>query len=209
MSAAGLIFVAALVARDRESWLLAVEEPVVDWVLDGTDDVSRWEQAEFLSSPTLLVGGTILLIVLGLIFEWRIALAVVVTSIVGTVVAQFVQNAVNRQAPSPELATPSFPNLEVVQTGVFLGLVAMMLWWLKLPRLLWQIVVEVVVVVLLVVSVRLILSGQIWPSDALISALVVGFSLITAAIVFEANPAHAPWKRSRRNNAEPATGSTL
>jgi len=206
ISAAGLIIGAAAIARNRVDWLLAVEEPVMDWLLDGTD-TSRWDQAAIISSPGLLIIGTIAMVIIGIIFEWRIALVVVITTLLGTIVTQLLSGIVQRVPPRQDVEIGSFPSLEVVQTGVFWGLIVLMLWWLKLPRLLWQIVIEIGVVLTLIVSVRLILSGVIWPSDAIGSVLVVGLSLITAAIVFEANPAQAPWTRRARNKTEPVAGS--
>jgi membrane-associated phospholipid phosphatase len=79
-----------------------------------------------------------------------------------------------------------------VQTGVFWGLVVLMLWWVGAPKLVWQIVLELAIVATLLVSVDLILSGEHWPSDAVGSALVISVSLITAAIVFEALPPRLP-----------------
>lgn len=208
ISAAGLIIAAAVVARNRVEWLLAVEEPVIDWVLDGTD-TSRWDPAAIISSPALLIIGTIAMVVVGIIFEWRIALAVVITTLLGTILTLLLSGIVQRVPPRQDVEVGSFPSLAVVQTGVFWGLIVLMLWWLKLPRLLWQIVIEIGVVLTLIVSVRLILNGEIWPSDAIGSVLVIGLSLITAAIVFEANPAQAPWDRKARNNSEPVAGSTV
>ena len=208
ISAAGLIIAAAAVARNRVEWLLAVEEPVIDWVLDGTD-TSRWDPAAIISSPALLIIGTIAMVVVGIIFEWRIALAVVITTLLGTILTLLLSGIVQRVPPLQDGEVGSFPSFAVVQTGVFWGLIVLMLWWLKLPRLLWQIVIEIGVVLTLIVSVRLILNGEIWPSDAIGSVLVIGLSLITAAIVFEANPAQAPWDRKARNNSEPVAGSTV
>ena len=208
ISAAGLIIAAAAVARNRVEWLLAVEEPVIDWVLDGTD-TSRWDPAAIISSPALLIIGTIAMVVVGIIFEWRIALAVVITTLLGTILTLLLSGIVQRVPPRQDVEVGSFPSLAVVQTGVFWGLIVLMLWWLKLPRLLWEIVIEIGVVLTLIVSVRLILNGEIWPSDAIGSVLVIGLSLITAAIVFEANPAQAPWDRKARNNSEPVAGSTV
>ena len=208
ISAAGLIIAAAVVARNRVEWLLAVEEPVIDWVLDGTD-TSRWDPAAIISSPALLIIGTIAMVVVGIIFEWRIALAVVITTLLGTILTLLLSGIVQRVPPRQDVEVGSFPSLAVVQTGVFWGLIVLMLWWLKLPRLLWEIVIEIGVVLTLIVSVRLILNGEIWPSDAIGSVLVIGLSLITAAIVFEANPAQAPWDRKARNNSEPVAGSTV
>ena len=192
LAAVALVVAAAAVARDRVSWLLTVEEPVLEWLLDGTD-TSRWEAASVISSPALLIAGTLLLVMIGLWLDWRIAVAVVVTSIIGTVTTLLVQNVVGRVAPNPDFGTGSFPSIEVTQTGVFWGLVVLMCWWLRLPRLVWHIVIEVAVVLTIVVAIRQILSGEIWPSDAVGSALVIALALISAALVFEANPVEFPW----------------
>ena len=208
LDSAALVAAAAAVARDRVSWLLTVEEPVLDWLLDGTD-TSRWEAASVISSPTVLIVGTVALVLLGLWLDWRVAVAVVVTSIIGTVTAQLLQSVVGRAAPTPEFGTGSFPSLEVTQTGVFWGLVVLMCWWLRLPRLVWHIVVEVAVVLTIVVAIRQILSGEIWPSDAVGSALVIALSLISAALVFEANPVEFPWSRKARASKEPKSSAIV
>jgi len=209
LATVAVIVAVAAVARDRVSWLLTVEEPVMDWLLDGTD-TSRWEAANFLSSPILLIIGTVVLVLIGLWLDWRIAVAIVITSVIGTVVAVILQSFVGRIPPDPDAAAGSFPSLAVTQTGVFLGLVVLMCWWLRIPKLIWQILVETSVVLTLVVAIRQVLNGEIWPSDAVGSALVIALSLITAAMVFEARPAEFPWKRgaeSKKAERSPASGN--
>ena len=137
------------------------------------------------------------MIILGVWLEWRIAVAVLITTIIGTVLGQLIRGVVSRAAPTASSAeVGSFPNVELIQTGVFFGLVVLFFWWLGLPRLLWQIALEAGIVFTLLVAIRLILSGEIWPSDAIGSAIVIALSLITAALVFEANPAELPWRRT-------------
>ena len=80
---------------------------------------------------------------------------------------------------------------------------------LRLPRLVWHIVVEVAVVLTIVVAIRQILSGEIWPSDAVGSALVIALSLISAALVFEANPVEFPWSRKARASKEPKSSAIV
>ena len=92
---------------------------------------------------------------------------------------------------------------------MFWGLVVLMTWWLRLPRLVSQLVVELGVVLTLIVAIRQVLNGEIWPSDAVGSALVVALSLITAALVFESRPAELPWQRGSRNNQTAATASSI
>lgn len=193
LAAVAVLVAAAAIARDRVSWLLTVEEPVMGWLLDGTD-TSRWDAATIISSPTIFVIGTVIMVALGLWLNWRIAAAIVITAVMGTLVTQLVGNVVGRIPPNPELEPSSFPSREVVQTGVFWGQIALMVWWLRLPRLVFQIVVEAGIVLTIVVAIRLILSGEIWPSDAVGSAIVIALSLITAALVFESNPVKLPWK---------------
>lgn len=205
IATAGVALAASAIARDRVDWLLKVEEPVMDWVLDGTD-TSPWSRAEIISSPWFLIIGTLAMILIGVWLEWRIAVAVLITTIMGTVLSQVMQGIVGREAPTgPSDELGSFPSVELVQTGVFFGLVVLMFWWLGLPRLLWQIAVEAAIVLTLVVAIRLILNGEIWPSDAVGSAIVIALSLITAALVFEANPGALPWRR-QRNQVEAIAG---
>ena len=204
IATAAVAIAAVTIARTRVGWLLKVEEPVMDWVLDGTD-AGAWDRAGFLSSPWLLIVGTLILIGVGLWIEWRVAAAIVITTVIGTILAQLMRGLVGRTPPDASTGTSSFPSVEIVQTGVFFGLVVLMLWWLGAPRLVWQIAVEAAIVFTLLVSIRLILNGEIWPSDAVGSAIVIALSLITAALVFEANPGVLPW-RQNRNPVEPVAG---
>ena len=208
LATVALVVAAVVVTRDRVSWLLTVEEPVLGWLLDGTD-TSRWEQAQVISSPLVLIGGTLIMVAIGLFFDWRVAVTVVIASAIGTVVTLLLQGVVGRMPPNPQLSGESFPSIEVTQTGVFWGLVVLMTWWLRLPRLVSQLVVELGVVLTLIVAIRQVLNGEIWPSDAVGSALVVALSLITAALVFESRPAELPWQRGSRNNQTAATASSL
>lgn len=206
LATVALVIAATAVARERVGWLLTVEEPVLGWLLDGTD-TSRWEQAQIISSPLVLIGGTLIMVAIGLFLDWRIAVAIVVTSVIGTLVTNLLQGVVGRAAPNPQLTGPSFPSLAVTQTGVFWGLIVLMTWWLRLPRLVSQLLVELGVVLTLVVAIRQILNGEIWPSDAVGSALVVALSLITAALVFESRPAELPWPR-RSGNTQTVTATS-
>lgn len=205
LAAVALIIAATAVARDRVEWLLTVEEPVLSWLLDGTD-TSRWEPAQVISSPVLLIGGTLILVAIGIFLDWRIAVAVVITSIIGTLVTQVLHGVVGRMPPNPQLTGESFPSLAVTQTGVFFGQVVLMAWWLRAPRLVVQILIELGVVLTAVVAIRQILSSEIWPSDAVGSALVIALSLISAALVFESQPVDFPWqRRAREKSASPTT----
>lgn len=189
-----LLIAASAIAQGQHSRLLEVEEPVMEWLLDDTD-TSGWERAATLGAPWLLVSGTILLTVIALFLEWRVGVAVVVTTLFGWLLSSVVQDIVDRPAPTDDGGLGSFPSTTIVQTGVFWGLVVLMIWWVGAPKLVWQIVLELAIVATLLVSVDLILSGEHWPSDAIGSALVIAVSLITAAIVFEALPPKLPWMK--------------
>lgn len=205
-----LVGVSAIV-RDRVGVLLAVEEPVIDWLLDGTD-TSRWEQADIISSPAILFIGTLIMVLIGAWLNWRIAIAVLFTTAIGWILPQFVQSFVGRSAPDPQFGAEAFPSLAVTQVGVFWGLIVLMLWWLRAPRLVWHIVVEVGVVLTLLVAVREVVSGRIWPSDAVGSVIVAAVALITAALVFESNTVQLPSlreRRDRRNIERAAEGSRV
>ena len=167
--------------------LLKVEEPVMDWLLDGTD-TSIWDRASIFSATWLLIAGTVLLAAVGFFLEIRAGIAVVVTSIFGFVLTNILSNMVGRVAPKDGLEIGSFPSSTVVYAGVFWGLVVLMFWWVGAPKLVWQIILELAIVITLLVSIRLIVNGEIWPSDAVGSAIVIAVSLITAAVVLEANP---------------------
>lgn len=203
IATAGLLAAAAVLVRDQSSLFLRVEEPVMTWLLDGTD-TSIWDRAEFFSNSTLLVGGTILLVIIGFVLSIRVGLALIVTSILGYMLSIFVRGFASRPGPIQENIDPTFANTEIVQTGVFWGLVVMMLWWVGAPKLVWQVVLEISIVITLVVSIRLIVAGEIWPSDAVGSAIVVALSLVTAAAVLEANPAKLP-TRNRETETMVAT----
>ncbi len=167
--------------------LLKVEEPVMEWLLDGTD-TSIWDRASIFSASWLLIVGTILLAAIGFFLEIRAGIAIIVTSIFGFVLTRLVVNIVGRVGPQEDLDVGTFPSETVAHAGVFWGLVVLMFWWVGAPKLIWQIVLELAIVITLLVSIRLIVNGEIWPSDAVGSAIVIAVSLITAAIVLEANP---------------------
>jgi len=197
LAATALLVAASALAQGRHDTLLEVEEPVMDWLLDGTD-TSGWDRASFLSTPWLLVLGTIIVVV-GVFFLDRLVSAViVVSSILATGLTMVVRDIVERPGPvnftsSAELPPGSFPNLELVQTGVFWGLFVLTIWWIGAPRLVWQIAVELAIVITLLTSIRLMVAGEIWPSDAVGSAIVMAISLILAAIAFEAFAPRMPW----------------
>ncbi len=197
IAAVGLLIAAAAVMRSRTSTLLKVEEPVMTWLLDGTD-TSIWDGASVFSSTWLLILGTLILAGVGFALDVRVGLAVLVTAVFARVLTAMVGGMVGRAAPGEGFEGSSFPSGEIVNTGVFWGMVVMMLWWVGAPKLIWQIVLEVSIVITLVVSIRLIVSGEVWPSDALGSTIVIALSLITAAIVLEANPPKLP----ARNESE-------
>lgn len=207
LATVALIVGAAAIARDRVDWLLTVEEPVLGWLLDGTD-TSRWEAAQVISSPLVLIGGTLILVAIAVFLDWRVAIAIVVTSIIGTLATQLLQGVVGRMPPNPQLGGQSFPSLAVTQTGVFWGQIVLMAWWLRFPRLVMQLLTELGVVLTAVVAIRQILSSEIWPSDAIGSALVIGLSLITAALVVESRPVEFRWRRQAGNTQTPATSSS-
>ncbi len=200
IAAVGLLIAAAVVVRNRTSMLLKVEEPVMEWLLDGTD-TSIWDGAAIFSRNWVLLLGTVILAVVGFVLDRRVGIAVVITSVFARILTSLVGGLVGRVAPTEGIDAGSFPSSEVVNAGVFWGLVVMMLWWVGAPRLVWQIVLEVAIVITLIVSVRLIVSGEVWPSDALGSTIVIALSLITAAVVLEANPPQLPTKTATDNMA--------
>lgn len=185
IAAVGLLIAAAFIARSRTSTLLKIEEPAVTWLRDGAD-TSFWDRTTIFSAPWLLIVGTIILTGIGFILELRVGLAIIVTSIFAFVLTRLVSNAVGRVGPGGEVGT--FPSSTVAQSGVFWGLVVLVLWWVGAPKLVWQIVAELAIAITALVSIRLIANGAIWPSDAVGSAIVIAVSIITAAYVLEANP---------------------
>ncbi len=199
LAAFGSIVLAVVIARSREAWLLNVEQPVMDWLLDGTD-TSVWDRAQILSDLRVIIPGTILLVFVGLWLERRTAFAIITTTVFAYATAGLIGALVGRVGPTGE-ETGTFPSFEVVQAGVFWGLVVLMFWWVGAPKLLWHIVLEIATVLTLLVAIRGVVNGEIWPSDAIGAALVTGLSLITAAIVLEANPAKIPARKSRKAKA--------
>lgn len=197
LAAMSLLVAASAIARSRHDMLLEVEEPVMDWLLDGTD-TSVWERAEFLSANWLLVSGTIILAIVTAVLDRKVAVGVVLTTILARVMTSVVRDIVERPSPVGEAQPGSFPSAELVHTGVFWGLVVLTLWWVGVPRLLWQIAIELAIVIELVVAIRLIVAGDIWPSDAVGSAIVIAVSLIIAAVVFESFSPKVPWARPDR-----------
>ncbi len=192
LAATALLVAASAIAKGRHDTLLRVEEPVMDWLLDGTD-TSGWDRTAIFGSTWLVVGGTLLLAIGAFFLERRVAIAIIITSGLATALAMFVRGVVERPTPLGDATAGSFPSLELVQTGVFWGLIVLGLWWVGAPKLVWQIGLEVAIVITLLVAIRLIVTGEIWPSDAVGSAIVVAVSLILSAIVFEAFPPRLPW----------------
>lgn len=197
IAAAGLLVAAGVVVRNRTSMLLKVEEPVMTWLLDGTD-TSIWDRTEMFSASWLIIGGTIVFAIAGFALDMRVGIAVIVTTLFARILTSLVGNLVGRVSPLEGAEGSSFPSGEIVNTGVFWGLVVLMLWWVGAPKLAWQIILEISIAITLVVSIRLIVAGEVWPSDALGSTIVIALSLITAALVFEANAPTMP----NRNESE-------
>lgn len=185
LAATLLLFAASAMAKNRHDTLLRVEEPVMEWLLDGTD-TTGWERVAFLGSPWLILPGTILLVIVSGIFDRRVGASVIITSALGSIIAIVTRNIVDRAGPLDDAATGSFPSLEVAQTGTFWGLVVLTAWWLGAPKLVWQVMLELSIVATILVSINLIVSGQHWPSDAIGSIIVVAVALIFASICFEA-----------------------
>jgi len=189
---------AAAIARSRHGMLIKVEEPVMDWLLDGTD-TSGWARADVLGDPWLVYPGIVVLAFIAFWFSRAVAVTIVLTMLFGVVTAMVTKNIVGR--PRPEVfdgvTSSSFPSVFVVQAGIFWGLVTLMVWWFRTPRLIWQIVLELTIVAVLLTALGRIIAGYHWPSDAVGSAIVVALSLISAAIVLEDHP-----PKRRRSEAE-------
>lgn len=188
-----LLIAAGAIVRRFNSQLLAAEQPVTDWVLDGTD-TSFWGIADVLFETWVVVVGTIGLSIVAFFFQRRVAFAIPLLMVFGIVAGSLTASIVGRIGPNSS-ATPglsSFPNPEVVQIGVFLGLVLLVLWWLRTPKLVWQIGLEVTTVALLVASINRVVAGEAWPSDIVGSALVIGVTLVSAAILLERLPPGDP-----------------
>lgn len=199
LAATALLVAAAAVARRSHDTLLEVEEPVMDWLLDGTD-TSGWDRASFLSAPGLIIAGTVLLASMVFFLDRKVSVAIVVSSVFATIVGHIVRNIVDRPSPlaaieSSSTEVGSFPSIELVQTGVFWGLIVLVMWWVGVPKLVWQIGVELAIVITIISAIRLTVAGEIWPSDAAGSAILIVVSLILAAIVFEAFTPRLPWNR--------------
>ncbi len=190
---------AAAIARSRHATLIKVEEPVMDWLLDGTD-TSGWARADVLGDPWLVYPGIVVLAFVAFWYSRAVAATIVLTMFFGVVTALVTKNIVGR--PRPEVfegvTSSSFPSVFVVQAGIFWGLVTLMVWWFRTPRLLWQIVLELTIVAVILTALGRIIAGYHWPSDAVGSAIVVALSLISAAIVLEDHPP----QRRRRESAE-------
>ena len=187
---------AAAIARSRHDMLIRVEEPVMDWLLDGTD-TSGWARADVLGDPWLVYPGIAVLAFIAFWFSRAVAATIVLTMLFGVVTAMVTKNIVGR--PRPEVfegvTSSSFPSVFVVQAGIFWGLVTLMVWWFRTPRLIWQIVLELTIVAVILTALGRIIAGYHWPSDAVGSAIVVALSLISAAIVLEDHP---PQRRRRQ-----------
>ena len=109
---------AAAIARSRHDTLIKVEEPVMDWLLDGTD-TSGWARADVLGDPWLVYPGIVVLAFIAFWFSRAVAVTIVLTMLFGVVTAMVTKNIVGR--PRPEVfegvTSSSFPSVFVVQAG--------------------------------------------------------------------------------------------
>lgn len=181
------IVLAVVVSISREEWLLRVEKPVMDWLLEG-DETAIWDSAAILSSWIVIVAGTLLLAAITARKDTRVSLAIVATTLMAYALTGMLSAIIGRVGPLGE-TTGTFPNFEVVRATVFFGLVVLTAWWVGAPKILWHILLELATVLSLIVSIRLIAGGTTWPSDTVAGGLVAVLTLISAAIVFESNPA--------------------
>lgn len=180
------IVLAVVVSRSREEWLLRVEKPVTDWLLDGTD-TSIWDFAAAISSWWVILPGTAVLTLVALRLQPRVAGTIVITTALAYALTSFLSVLVNRVGPAAD-TTGTFPSFEVTRIAVFAGLVVLTAWWLGAPKIIWHIISELGLVAVILVAIRAVVSGEIWPTDAVGALLVAVLALITAAIVFETNP---------------------
>ncbi len=200
---------AAAIVRNRNATLLRVEEPVMEWLLDGTD-TSGWARFSWLGGDALTFGGLVVLALVALWFNRRAAIALIGSMIFGLAVAWLVRDLVARERPvAAESTSGSFPSIDLVQTGVFWGLLVLVIWWLGAPRIVWQIVSEVGIVATILVAIGPLVRGEHWPSDVVGSAIVIGLTLIGAVVLLEDNPPlrgfPRPWaQRDRRMSSAPS-----
>jgi len=185
LAALVLLVAAGAIAAAQHDMLLEVEEPVMEWLLDDADS-SGWDRVEGLLSSTLVWGGTILLTVVGAYFNRWVGATAIAVLILGRIIATTTRNIVER--PAPIGADSGFPHIELVQSTIFFGLVVLFAWWFGAPKLVWHVLLEVAIFATLLSSVRLIIRGQIWPSDVIGAMLVASLSLIIAAAILEAQP---------------------
>jgi membrane-associated phospholipid phosphatase len=180
-----LLAIGAL-ARRNNSVLLEVEEPVMDWLLDGTD-TSGWKTAEIFGNPWLVYPGTLILAAITYRFSRTVAITIVATMVGGVALSLITKAIVDRPRPLDDLdaSGSSFPSTHVVQAGIFFGLLTLVLWWFRTPRLLVQIVFELSIVAVLLTAIARVAGGYHWPSDVLGAAVVVALSLISAAVILE------------------------
>lgn len=170
----------------------------MEWLLDDAD-TSVWDRVEGLMSGTLAWAGTILLAALGAFFNRWVGATAIIVLLFGRIVTSVTRNAVERP-PALEAADTGFPHPELVQSSIFMGLIVLFSWWFGAPKLVWHIFLELAVFATLLSSIRLIVRGEIWPSDVVGSMLVVALSLIIAAAVFESQPFE---RRTSSADAEP------
>ncbi len=185
LAALASIVLAVVITTSREEWLLRVEGPVMDWLLDGTD-TSIWDRSEILSSWLVILPGTLLLAAIVVRKEWRVSGAIVATTLLAYALTGVISSFVGRIGPTAE-TTGTFPSFAVVRSAVFFGLIVLTAWWVGAPKLVWHVLLELATVLTLIVSIREVINGEIWPSDALGAGLIALLTLISAAILFEAN----------------------
>lgn len=192
LAALALLVLSGAIARRYHDALLEAEEPVMNWLLDGTD-TSRWEAASIFGDPWLVYPGTLILALIAWRFSQIAALTIIGTMAGGVLVSLITKQAVGRVRPDAlvEASGPSFPSTYVVQAGIFWGLFTIVVWWLGAPRLVVHIVLELSIVFVLLTAIGRVIAGYHWPSDIVGSAIVISLSLISAAAVMESRgPEH-------------------
>lgn len=171
---------AAIVGPD---WLLAIDEPISDWIRGSGRDLTLARILTQLGSPNISVA--IGVIAVGVIWRRCRASALTLAALVASAVLADVllKLLVDRPRPAGQQVSThlgSFPSGHTIHAVVIFGLVPLVLWVLTNRITVLRAGYAVSAIVVIVVAWSRIRLGAHWPSDVLAS-FFIGASLLIAA----------------------------
>ena len=173
----------AVIAVSNPEWLLALDQPVSEWVRSWGGQLSLAKLVTRLGSPALAVAVGV--VAAAVLWPRCRASAFTLGSLVtaALTVDILLKVVVDRpRPPNPAVDTElgSFPSGHVIHAVVIFGLVPFLLWILTNRSGLLRLGFVVFAVVVLSVAVSRVRLGAHWPSDV-IASLFIGASLLLGA----------------------------